>query len=121
MDPRSCLAEDRGRRQTITFDEGIAPERSYLNDVRVDTKTDHAFITDSGTGSIRRRQLEDGESAPAAGRSSLDEGRARRADRRRWHEDYRSQDRQCAGLSRGRERCHRGSGAEALMQNLLLT
>ena len=38
--------------QTITFDESIAPERSYLNDVRMDTKTGHAFITESGTGSI---------------------------------------------------------------------
>ncbi len=38
--------------QTIIFDESIAPERSYLNDVRVDTKTGHAFITESGTGAI---------------------------------------------------------------------
>jgi sugar lactone lactonase YvrE len=38
--------------QTIPFDETIAPERSYLNDVRFDTKTGHAFITDSGSGAI---------------------------------------------------------------------
>ena len=67
--------------QTITFDESIAPERSYLNDVRKDTKTGHAFITESGTGSIVVVNL-NGESAPAAGGSSLDEGRARRGDRR---------------------------------------
>lgn len=36
--------------QTITFDENVAPERSYLNDVRLDTKTGHAFITESGKG-----------------------------------------------------------------------
>ena len=38
--------------QTIPFDETIAPTRSYLNDVRVDTKSGHAFITDSGAGAI---------------------------------------------------------------------
>ncbi len=38
--------------QTISFDETIAPPLSYLNDVRVDTKTGHAFITESGTGAI---------------------------------------------------------------------
>jgi sugar lactone lactonase YvrE len=38
--------------QTIPFDETIAPARSYLNDVRVDTKTGHAFITESGVGAI---------------------------------------------------------------------
>ncbi len=36
----------------IRFDTSIAPERSYLNDVRVDTRTNHAFITDSGLGAI---------------------------------------------------------------------
>jgi sugar lactone lactonase YvrE len=38
--------------QTIPFDDSIAPEKSYLNDVRVDTTTGHAFITESGTGAI---------------------------------------------------------------------
>lgn len=38
--------------QTIAFDASIAPERSYLNDVRIDTKTEHAFITESGTGAL---------------------------------------------------------------------
>jgi sugar lactone lactonase YvrE len=38
--------------QTIPFDEAIVPARSYLNDVRVDTKTGHAFITESGVGAI---------------------------------------------------------------------
>lgn len=38
--------------RTIYFDETIAPEGSYLNDVRVDTGTNTAFITDSGLGAI---------------------------------------------------------------------
>lgn len=38
--------------QRISFDEEVAPERSYLNDVRLDTKTGHAYITESGTGAI---------------------------------------------------------------------
>ncbi len=38
--------------QTILFSESVAPKKSYLNDVRVDTKTQTAFITDSGLGAI---------------------------------------------------------------------
>ena len=38
--------------QTIPFGEDVAPKKSYLNDVRVDTKTQTAFITDSGLGAI---------------------------------------------------------------------
>jgi sugar lactone lactonase YvrE len=38
--------------QTVSFDPSIAPERSYLNDVRIDTATGHAYITESGVGSI---------------------------------------------------------------------
>jgi sugar lactone lactonase YvrE len=38
--------------QTIAFDESIAPEKSYLNDLRVDAATGHAFITESGTGAL---------------------------------------------------------------------
>jgi sugar lactone lactonase YvrE len=60
--------------RVIRFDETIAPERSYLNDVRVDTRTNHAFITDSGLGAIvivdltsgsARRVLDDHESTEA--------------------------------------------------------
>ena len=47
--------------QTIPFDETIAPTRSYLNDVRVDTKSGHAFITDSGTGAIVVVDLKTGQ------------------------------------------------------------
>jgi sugar lactone lactonase YvrE len=38
--------------RTIRFDEGVAPSRSYLNDVRVDVRRETAFVTDSGLGAI---------------------------------------------------------------------
>lgn len=38
--------------QTIRFDEKTAPESSYLNDVRVDTRHGFAFLTDSGLGAL---------------------------------------------------------------------
>lgn len=60
--------------QTIAFGEEVAPKKSYLNDVRVDTKTQTAYITDSGLGAIivvdlttgkARRLLEDDFSTKA--------------------------------------------------------
>ncbi len=60
--------------QTIPFSEQVAPKMSYLNDVRVDTKAQTAFITDSGLGAIivldlrtgkARRVLEDDHSTKA--------------------------------------------------------
>jgi hypothetical protein len=47
--------------QTITLGEDVAPERSYLNDVRLDTKTGNAFITESGTGAILVVDLKSGK------------------------------------------------------------
>jgi sugar lactone lactonase YvrE len=47
--------------KTFTFDESIAPSKSYLNDIRVDTTHGHAFITDSGTGAIIALNLKNGE------------------------------------------------------------
>jgi sugar lactone lactonase YvrE len=38
--------------QTIPFGEDIAPKKSYLNDVRIDTNAGTAYITDSGKGAI---------------------------------------------------------------------
>ncbi len=38
--------------QKIYFDEAIAPQDSYLNDVRVDTKKGYAYLTESGTGAL---------------------------------------------------------------------
>jgi sugar lactone lactonase YvrE len=38
--------------RTIHFDEVIAPAGSYLNDVRVDSDRDIAYITDSGLGAL---------------------------------------------------------------------
>ncbi len=47
--------------QTIALDASVAPEKSYLNDVRFDTKTGHAFITESGTGAIIVVDLKSGK------------------------------------------------------------
>ena len=44
------------------FPPSIAPQKSYLNDVRVDTKKGLAYITDSGLGAIVVLDLESGES-----------------------------------------------------------
>jgi sugar lactone lactonase YvrE len=38
--------------QTIPFGQDVAPTKSYLNDVRIDTRANTAFITDSGKGAI---------------------------------------------------------------------
>ena len=46
--------------RTILFGDDIAPAKSYLNDVRIDTRTDTAFITDSGKGAIVVVNLKNG-------------------------------------------------------------
>lgn len=38
--------------ETYAFDSRVAPPGSYLNDVRIDTSRDVAYITDSGLGAI---------------------------------------------------------------------
>lgn len=38
--------------RTFTFNDSVAPARSYLNDVRIDTARNVAYITDSGLGAI---------------------------------------------------------------------
>ncbi len=38
--------------RTILFPDNIAPSKSYLNDVRFDTKRNFAYLTDSGTGAL---------------------------------------------------------------------
>lgn len=48
--------------QIIYFDESIASEQSYLNDIRVDTELGYAYITDSGIGAIIVVDLSSGES-----------------------------------------------------------
>ena len=47
--------------KVISFDETIAPQRSYLNDVRIDTNRDYAYITESGLGAIIAVNLESGK------------------------------------------------------------
>ena len=46
--------------RTIAFDAPVAPEGSYLNDVRVTADQSHAFITDSNLGALLVVDLEDG-------------------------------------------------------------
>jgi sugar lactone lactonase YvrE len=47
--------------RSYIFDETVAPRSSYLNDVRVDTGTETAFITDSGMGALVVVDLETGK------------------------------------------------------------
>lgn len=54
------LATDRAVR-VIQFDDSIAPQASYLNDVRVDVPRNVAYITDSGLGAIVVVDLESGK------------------------------------------------------------
>ena len=46
--------------RTILFDATAAPTKSYLNDVRVDTKRDVAYLTDSGLGALLVLDLKTG-------------------------------------------------------------
>jgi sugar lactone lactonase YvrE len=48
--------------QTIYFNDEVAPVQSYLNDIRVDTEEDYAYITDSSIGAIIVIDLNTGES-----------------------------------------------------------
>ena len=48
--------------RTIVFDETVALPRSYLNDVRIDTKTRTAYLTDSSEGALVVVDLESGKS-----------------------------------------------------------
>jgi sugar lactone lactonase YvrE len=47
--------------QTITFDEQQAPAKSYLNDVRVETNTNFAYLTESGLGAVLVVNLSSGK------------------------------------------------------------
>lgn len=46
---------------TFHFNADIAPERSYLNDVRIDTEHKFAYMTDSGIGAIIALNLKTGK------------------------------------------------------------
>jgi sugar lactone lactonase YvrE len=47
--------------RTIPIGEDCAPEKSYLNDLRIDVKKNHVFITESGIGSLVVVNLETGK------------------------------------------------------------
>lgn len=46
--------------RTFQFDSTVAPRASYLNDVRIDTRSETAFITESGLGALVVVDLETG-------------------------------------------------------------
>jgi sugar lactone lactonase YvrE len=48
--------------RTIRFDDKVAPAKSYLNDVRIDTRTRTAYLTDSSLGAIVVADLASGKS-----------------------------------------------------------
>lgn len=48
--------------QTIVFPPEVAPERSYLNDVRIDAEAGFAYLTESGLGSLVVVDLKSGKS-----------------------------------------------------------
>jgi sugar lactone lactonase YvrE len=58
----------------IPFGDAVAPKQSYLNDIRVDTETNTAYITESGKGAIivvnlntgKARRLLDGHKSTQA-------------------------------------------------------
>jgi sugar lactone lactonase YvrE len=54
------LASDRVVR-TIRFDDKAAPRKSYLNDVRVDSSRQVAYITESGIGALLVSDLTNGQ------------------------------------------------------------
>lgn len=53
--------------RVFQLDNTVAPEQSYLNDVRIDTHTGTAFITDSGLGAIVVVDLDDGRARRVLG------------------------------------------------------
>ncbi len=70
--------------QVFPFDSAVAPPSSYLNDVRVDTRRQVAYLTDSGAGALivldlrsgeARRLLDDHPSTHSEGVSLIIEGK----------------------------------------------
>jgi len=60
--------------QIIPFDETVAPKKSYLNDVRVATSEQVAYITDSGLGAIIVVDLKTGRARRALDNSVFTKG-----------------------------------------------
>ncbi len=50
-----------------SFDSGVAPKKSYLNDVRIDDAANKAYITDSGLGGIVVLDMGTGKSSRVLG------------------------------------------------------
>jgi sugar lactone lactonase YvrE len=72
--------------QTVHFDETAAPARSYLNDVRIDTGRNVAYITDSGLGAILVVDLATGRTRRVLTESSTtkSENAALKVDGKQW-------------------------------------
>ncbi|MBC6991174.1 L-dopachrome tautomerase-related protein [Hymenobacter sp. BT491] len=51
--------------QTISFPESVVPRKAYLNDVRIDTQRNIAYITESGIGSLIVVDLASGKARKA--------------------------------------------------------
>jgi len=75
--------------QKIIFDESVAPPASYLNDVRVDTGKNVAYITDSGLGAIIVVELAKGKARRLLGNhpSTKAEGVVLKIGGREWRRD----------------------------------
>lgn len=58
---------------TIHFDDSVAPLASYLNDVRIDTERNYAYLTDSELGALIVVNLTTGESRRLLDNSSTTE------------------------------------------------
>jgi sugar lactone lactonase YvrE len=56
--------------QVIPFGDDVAPKKSYLNDVRVDLKSNTAFLTESGLGSLVVVDLKTGKARAVLKKSS---------------------------------------------------
>ncbi|SHL42700.1 SMP-30/gluconolactonase/LRE family protein [Hymenobacter psychrotolerans] len=58
--------------QNISIPDNVAPRKSYLNDVRIDTQNRYAYITESGVGSLVVVDLSSGKARRLlAGHSSM--------------------------------------------------
>lgn len=53
---------DNKLKNSWSFDRSVAPEKSYLNDLRIDDEAKRIYITDSGMGAIVVLDMENGKS-----------------------------------------------------------
>jgi sugar lactone lactonase YvrE len=75
-----------GVEQIFHFDDKVAPQKSYLNDLRVDTQNGFAYITDSGLGALVVVNLKNGQARRLLGddSSTKSEGTKIVIDGKQW-------------------------------------